>query len=124
MQQILTLLIVAWALTFANLSNAGGTLPEMSGGLSIDCSEATSRVEKRICANPELSALDLKLSEVYAEAQAEMAGVNGETGERNDPLAKEQKIWLRARDRCKSNACLHSAYIRRIKYIETHWLHR
>lgn len=93
-------------------------------GAVLDCSRLLSKTENTICNNPELLALDLKLSIVYAQAETEAASTYRESGQRVDPLAREQSIWLRARNQCKSNACFHSAYIRRIKYIETHWLHR
>jgi uncharacterized protein len=124
MHQMIKLALLIGLSSIATPILADETLPSVETGPGFDCTEAKTKVEKRICDNAELSALDQKLSEVYAEAQAETAGIDGETGERIDPLAKEQKIWLRTRNQCKSNACLHSTYIKRIKYIETHWLHR
>lgn len=117
-------------LAFISLSLSLFSLPLYAGGDSaastteagFDCSKASSKIEKRICAEPALAALDLQLSQVYADAQSETAGVDGESGERIDPLAKEQKIWLKKRDLCKTNTCIKQAYQKRIKYIETHWL--
>jgi uncharacterized protein len=91
-------------------------------GPGFDCATASTKVEKKICSNKELSSLDLKLSQVYQQAQAETAGVDGETGEKVDPVATEQAQWLNTRNRCKSTQCLTRLYKKRIKHIETHWL--
>lgn len=113
---MLTALICSMSLStkaedFAQASAAG-----------FDCAAAATTIEKRICASPALSALDLKLSQVYTQAQSETAGVNGETGERIDPLAQEQKKWIAKRNQCKTNTCLKNAYQKRIQWIQTHWL--
>lgn len=118
-------LAVAFALSIACLpSHADEHTSTDSTGPGFDCANATTNIENRICANAVLAELDLTLSQVYQEAQLESAGVDGETGVRIDPLAREQKIWLKKRNQCKTDACLKNAYEKRIKYIKTHWLNQ
>lgn len=54
-------------------------------GASFDCAKATTKVEKMICADPELSALDENLSKAFKEA---MSATNDK-----EQLKKDQKIW-------------------------------
>jgi len=54
-------------------------------GASFDCAKASSNVEKMICADPELSALDDNLSKVFKETiQLELY---------KEEIKKDQKIW-------------------------------
>jgi uncharacterized protein len=119
-----TFVLITLALSFSSTHLLAEERSSGSSGPGFDCDKATSKIEKRICAEPALAELDLQLSQVYAEAQSETAGIDGESGERIDPLAKEQKIWLKKRNQCKTNLCLKTTYQKRIKYIETHWLGR
>jgi uncharacterized protein len=70
---------------------------------SFDCALATSYPEKTVCADGELSALDVSLAKIYGNAQREKPGV----------LADQRK-WLRLRNTCLDRACLVAAYQRRI----------
>jgi uncharacterized protein len=80
-------------------------------------------VEKSICADAHLSKLDSELKAIFDEAQGETAGVNGETGERSDPVGVDQKKWLSTvRNKCKDTDCLVGAYERRIEAIRNTWL--
>lgn len=116
---------LAFALCITSLpSHADQHTSSNAVGPGFDCATTTNKIEKRICANPTLASLDLKLSQVYQEAQLDSAGVDGETGVRVDPLAREQKIWLKKRNQCNTDACLKNTYQKRIKYIETHWLNQ
>lgn len=88
-----------------------------------DCAAAKSRIEKTICGDEELSRLDSRLNEVFLEAQAETAGVDGETGRRVNPVGKEQRRWVqRVRAKCGNATCLKAAYEKRIADIEKNWL--
>lgn len=76
---------------------------------SFDCKKATTKVEKLVCADAELSKLDEKLSAAYKTAlqdqsQAEM-------------IRQEQKSWLKRRNACVDIACLKSSYRIRIHVL-------
>jgi uncharacterized protein len=95
-------------------------------GASFDCAKATSKVEKMICADAELSALDEKLSKTFKEAiQIESY---------REEIKKDQRIWQKiVRDKwCTTGKsdiysekqivtslreCLVSAYQDRIKVL-------
>ncbi len=88
-----------------------------------DCSLAKTKIEKIICSDAELSELDSQLKDVFIEAQSETAGVDGETGERVDPVAKENLKWtLTVRNQCSNASCLKTAYKSHIKQIQKTWL--
>lgn len=87
-----------------------------------DCKAAKTHVERLICADPSLSTLDDQMKALYDRIQAETAGRDGETGERRDPVAKEQAQWrTTVRDRCPDAACLKSAYEDRIAAMKKNW---
>lgn len=80
---------------------------------------AKTKVEKIICSDAELSELDSQLKDVFLEAQSETAGVDGETGERIDPVGKENSKWLlTVRNKCSNASCLKNAYKSHIKQIQ------
>ena len=73
-------------------------------GPSFDCARVSSRVNKTICASPELSVLDRQLSEHY---QALLA----QSGSEAPALQREEAQWLReVRDPCPDAACIAQAY--------------
>ena len=78
-------------------------------GTSFDCSKAQSEVEKMICANPELSALDENLSKAFIKVL--------KATDDKDQLKKEQFAWIRKRDKCKSNECLQQHYNNQIQIL-------
>ena len=59
-------------------------------GASFDCTKAKTNVEKMICADPELSALDEKLNQVYKEALTKSNNKN--------KLIQEQREWIKERN--------------------------
>lgn len=59
---------------------------------SFDCSRATTKVEKLICDNPDLSNVDKRLGEVYVRMQKSLSKAE------IDRLKKEQREWLKQRD--------------------------
>jgi uncharacterized protein YecT (DUF1311 family) len=76
---------------------------------SYDCSKASTKVEKLICSDYDLSILDDDLSEAYVRAL-------------NHPLFKEQTIqgqrqWLEERDACRDAECVEEAYEARLKEL-------
>lgn len=77
---------------------------------SFDCAQASSPVEKAICAESRLSGLDEQLATSYKETLANVADV--------DSLKAGQLAWLKSRNQCRESACLASAYQRRIKELD------
>jgi len=74
-------------------------------GASFDCAKAATRVEKRVCADPALSALDEALANEYRTALADG----------DDSLKASQLAWLKQRrDACDKLECLRQAYKDRI----------
>jgi uncharacterized protein len=81
---------------------------------SYNCSKTSTEYERAICYVSELAALDLKLDEVFKSAVAKTSGPAKET------LVKDQRQWLKARDKkCTLYKwwveCLRQAYEDRIK---------
>jgi uncharacterized protein len=75
-----TLLLLASAPT-----RAGGDAG--SPGASVDCTKASTRIEKMICSDDESAALDGQLAETYRRALADPA-------ENPDEIRIEQHAWL------------------------------
>lgn len=80
-------------------------------GASFDCAKATSKVEKMICADPELSALDENLSKTFNEAL--------KTTDDKEQLKKEQFTWMKERNQCLNKECIANSYLSRIDLIKT-----
>jgi uncharacterized protein len=80
----------------------------------IDCSKASTLVERAICTDAQLRTLDDRLDTAY-EAAFRAAPEPME-------LQREQRTWLRVgRDACKNSDCLRSAYESRIRALETRY---
>jgi len=78
---------------------------------SFDCAKAGTPVEKTICADVELSRLDLLLGRFYFAAV-------GRLEENASCLEGDQKRWLRTtRNACKDGACLRSVYLDRLSEL-------
>lgn len=76
------------------------------GAASFDCTQASTRVEKLICADAELSRLDAKLGEAYARARRSTDDAA--------TLQAAQRAWLAQRNRCDDSDCLAERYRQRI----------
>jgi len=88
-----------------------GSTPIWAAGF--DCSQASGCVEEVICATPQLSRLDSRMSNLYNRLQAL---TNRRGGHR---LLNSQRAWLDNRDGCGCNAnCLVSMYDSRIELFE------
>ncbi|MCD4501808.1 lysozyme inhibitor LprI family protein [Chromobacterium vaccinii] len=91
-------------------------VPAQSAGFN--CAYAKLKVEKMICADAELSALDSELAKRFTAIQDETKGIDGDTGKRLDPYGKEQVRWLKeVRNKCEDALCVRDAYKRRLKYF-------
>jgi uncharacterized protein len=77
---------------------------------SFPCDQATTWVEKAVCADAELAAADVRLGALFAEARREMAPTTKE-------LLAAQRQWLATREECRTEAavgdCLKGLYERR-----------
>jgi uncharacterized protein len=80
---------------------------------SFDCTKASARVERMICADISLSRLDDAMDQTYGRmraAQREDAGADGW-------LKKTQREWLRRRNACDMPQCVRDAYVSRIEEV-------
>jgi uncharacterized protein len=79
---------------------------------SFDCGKASTFVEKAICSNRTLSALDEALSENYRYMLASNIG----DGARSH-LRKSQRNWLKERDKCTTVYCVEALYRERVDAV-------
>lgn len=75
-------------------------------GASFNCNQKLTKVEKNICSNTKISKLDEELSLFYKKAMAKESNP--------EKLKKEQRTWMKQRNRCKNNECLIDEYENRI----------
>lgn len=80
----------------------GLTLSFAAHAASFDCGKASTKVEKLICADAELSKLDEAIAKVYGEVLKKFPD--------EALLKKQQREWLKARNRCKEVSCLGDYY--------------
>lgn len=79
---------------------------------SFPCDKAKTAIEKKICADPELSLLDEHLGRYYSAARVTLA-------HDSTCLAGDQRRWLRTvRDACKDSACLKRRYRERLAVLD------
>lgn len=77
---------------------------------SFDCAKAATTIEKQICADHQLSALDQQLAQSYKDSRTNSANA--------DLLKSEQRAWLvTVRNRCENAECLRQAYSDRISAL-------
>lgn len=87
----------------------GATISEAA---SFPCEKAQSRIEKMICADPELSTLDTHLGNYYEGAKLRLQ-------EGADCLKADQRNWLKSvRNVCPDKACLKRAYLDRLTELD------
>jgi uncharacterized protein YecT (DUF1311 family) len=80
-------------------NSTSGTKASATASPSFDCKKATTRVEKLICANPELSNLDAVLAELYKEAVS-----------KDRSIRDDQRAWNTEKNKCADVDCLKTAY--------------
>ena len=82
---------------------------------SFDCNKATTETEIAICSDPELSALDDRLSGVYVKGRQVTKNVSGN----NLKIQNDQIDWLNKRNQCgPETSCLLNAYRTRIEELK------
>ena len=82
---------------------------------SYDCTKASTWVEQAICDSPQLSELDSELGEQYLDLRRQAKRLDQVRYRR---LQREQKAWLRTRNRCTNLTCLYDRYQQRIGELE------
>lgn len=79
---------------------------------AIDCTAAATQREKAVCQSNDLLALDAMLNKAYDEARA--LETNPREGDKDRNLRREQLAWIKAADRCNSDAlCIREIYASR-----------
>lgn len=78
----------------------------LAHGASFDCSKATTTVERMICADPEVSKLDVDLNVKYKAYLSKSANP--------DLIRQRQHYWLNTRNSCTNFGCLKIRYHKRI----------
>ena len=91
-----------------------------AGGPSFDCSKVEAgSIEEIVCKDENLTALDLKMAEVYKEASKKAAN------EHPPVLKAEQRGWIKGRDECwKSDdkkKCVEDSYTLRIAELQARY---
>ena len=76
---------------------------------SFDCAKATTKIEKMICADPELSKLDEEMSKIYKTAQQDE--------KQAESIRQTQKQWMKVRNSCTDAACVKRAYEMRLSSL-------
>ncbi|MEO8332728.1 MAG: hypothetical protein ABI479_09865 [Gallionella sp.] len=88
---------------FAYFLFAAVSLPAMSG--SLDCKKGSTKVEKLICSDPQLSVLDGMLDEAQSIIR------NAAQPDDQPGIISKQKYWLEhTRNACQDATCLRKAY--------------
>ena len=104
----------------------GGLPAWAEEGPSFDCAQATSSAEELVCADPDLAALDRRLSERFAAAMAAAEGLDAGADEAVGTLRATQRGWIGGRDECwKADdpaACVAEAYLTREAELVALWL--
>lgn len=85
----------------------------VASGPSFDCAKATTAVEKMICADPQLTALDRAVARLYAGVPRTDRS-SWQKGDRVGGLWTSQPDWLKERDRCADRDCLIANYDERL----------
>jgi uncharacterized protein len=83
---------------------------------SFDCRKARGWVEKAICADPELSDKDGRMALAFDDLVAQAREGGGEDFDMR-MFRDEQRQWLSERNACRTKACLHAAYDKRIDEV-------
>ncbi len=81
---------------------------------SFDCAKASTKVEKMICADVELSKLDGKLGKSYSNA---LELFTSSVLASEDGLKQQQRKWLKERNKCASKECLKTQYQEQIALL-------
>ena len=92
------------------LLSTGVSAPVRAAGF--DCSKASTQVEKIICADPELSALDDRLNKAYKKFLPLQSPAD------KKDVESFQRDWLKERNQCKDKECVKKLDDERIEAYE------
>ena len=85
---------------------------------SFDCNKAATTVEKTICGSVSLAAFDQSVTQTYKQSQAYYQ-TKDDTKEAIAELKKSQKLWIKQRNTCGSDAaCLEKSMSERLSSME------
>lgn len=76
---------------------------------SFDCATAKSRINRLICSDAALAALDVREAQMLRRAKAKAVTP--------DAVDAEQDVWLSQRNACSTVSCLSRAYRTRIQQL-------
>lgn len=94
----------------AQQPNQQQAVQQQSSAPSFNCAKASTATEHLICSSSDLSALDVKLSQLYQQVMSKSNDV--------DSLKKSQNEWRKTkRDTCSDVNCLASTYNERINEL-------
>lgn len=80
---------------------------------SFDCNKASSKLEKTICSNTELSLLDKEMLDVYRNT------ISNQNNETKKQIKEEQRYWIKnVQSKCKTITCLSTSYKNRIEELK------
>lgn len=101
-----------------SIASVPGTV--RAAGPSFDCSKVeTGSIEAMICKDDQLSALDRKMTEVYAAATKKA------TNEHPPVLKAEQRGWIKGRNECwksdEKRRCVEESYTLRIAELQARY---
>ncbi|GAA4739611.1 hypothetical protein GCM10023264_00710 [Sphingomonas daechungensis] len=85
--------------------------PEAAGGPSFNCANARTAGEAAVCDDPNLAALDRRMSAQFAGALAQASP------EQRELLIRTRNEFLGYRDQCTENACIADTYRGRMREI-------
>jgi uncharacterized protein YecT (DUF1311 family) len=89
----------------------GLVLTQAAEAASLDCKQASTAVEKRICASERLSTLDEHLGRYYKGAVAQMDSAA-------DCLKMDQRRWLKERNACLDDECIEDLVLRHLSELD------
>lgn len=101
MKRLLPWIVAVWCLFFGAPAQAA----------SFDCAKATTKIEKLICADVELSRLDEELAAAYKAALQDEKRV--------EPLRQAQKQWIKKRNGCVDADCVKRIYAKRLQGLSS-----
>lgn len=81
-----------------------------SDAASFDCGRASTKVEKMICSDSELSRLDCEMADIYKKALPKAPDLT--------VVKKQQKDWLKERNHCTDRRCLNDQYQLRLGELQ------
>jgi len=102
------------------LQHVSGGAPAGASGPSFDCARVSpGSIERQVCDDERLSALDRELARVYAAAASKAKN------EHPPVLKAEQRGWIKGRNECwkavDRRACIESAYVLRIAELQARY---